>query len=70
MWQSLGCLNSKQHKKLGKGNRIYLKQFQRSCYRPACKECYPKCIARQANVATQRIKKFKEGTSREPIPGM
>jgi len=67
IWQSIGCLNSKQHKKLGKGNRIYLKQFQRSCYRPACKECYPKWITRQANVATQRIKKFQEGTNRKPI---
>ena len=67
MWKSLGCLNSNQHEKLGKGNRIYLKQFQRSCYRPACKECYPKWIARQANVSTLRIEKFQEKSNREPI---
>jgi len=67
MWQTLGCLNSQHHHKLGKGRRVYIKQYQRSCYRPACKVCYAKWIARQANVATQRIEKFKQESKREPI---
>jgi len=67
MWKTLGCINYQQHYKLGKGRCAYIKQFQRSCYRPACKVCYPKWIARQANVSTQRIEKFKQKSNREPI---
>jgi hypothetical protein len=67
MWQTLGCLNHEKHFQLGKGRRVYIKQYQRSCYRSSCKECYPKWIARQANVGTQRIEKFKELSKRQSI---
>jgi len=67
LWKTIGCINSDLHYKLGKGYRNYVKQFQRSCYRPACKECYPKWIARQANVATRRIEEFKKNNMRQPI---
>lgn len=63
----LGCLNNHEHKRLGKGNRIYLKQFQRSCYRATCKMCYLKWIARQANSATRRIEKYQTKTGKKPI---
>lgn len=67
LWQTRGCLNSELHHKLGKGRRVYVKQFQRSCYRPACKTCYPKWIARQAKVSTERIEEYGKNTSRKPI---
>jgi hypothetical protein len=67
IWQTFGCLDYEKHLQLGKGKRVYIKQYQRSCYRPACRECYPKWIARQANVSTQRIDKFKEQSKRQPI---
>jgi len=67
IWQSLGCINEQAHVRLGVGKKIYLKQFQRSCYRPACKECYTKWITRQADVATKRIKKFEKLSNRKPI---
>ncbi len=67
IWQTLGCLEHEKHFQLGKGRRNYIKQYQRSCYRPSCRECYPKWIVRQANVGTQRIDKFKEQSNRQPI---
>ena len=67
MWQTVGCLNSATHQMLGKGKRVYLKQYVRSCYRPSCTECYPKWIARQANRSTRRIEAFGEKSKRMPI---
>lgn len=67
LWQTFGCLNEQLHAKLGKGKRNYIKQYQRSCYRPSCKECYLKWIARQANVATKRIEKYSEKSGKKPI---
>ena len=60
MWRTIGCLNAKMHTLLGKGNRIYLKQFQRSCYRARCKTCYLKWIARQANNGKERIETYSQ----------
>ncbi len=60
LWKTVGCLNEDAHKKLGKGRIIYVKQFQRSCYRAVCKICYLKWIARQSKKATRRIEKFSE----------
>jgi hypothetical protein len=67
MWQTFGCLNSKEHQRLGKGNRIYIKQYQRSCYRSSCKECYLKWISRQANASTKRIEEYERISKRQPI---
>ncbi|MDH5659261.1 MAG: hypothetical protein OEY17_07965 [Nitrosopumilus sp.] len=67
MWQTFGCLHSQEHQRLGKGNRIYVKQYQRSCYRPACRECYLKWIARQANASTKRIEQYEQNTKHSPI---
>ncbi len=40
MWQTVGCLNSEKHKMLGKGKRVYLKQYVGSCYR-LCSTGFP-----------------------------
>lgn len=64
-WQTFGCLNKEAHQNLGKGNRIYIKQFQRSCYRASCEQCYLNWIARQANASTTRINQY--GKSRKPV---
>jgi len=66
IWQTFGCLNEELHDKLGKGRRVYIKQYQRSCYRASCEECYSKWIARQANVATRRIEKYEHKTKNKP----
>jgi len=62
-----GCLNKEEHQRLGKGNLIYIKQFQRSCYRAVCKICYLKWIARQANNATRRIETYAIKSGKTPI---
>jgi len=67
IWKTEGCLNRKEHEKLGKGNRVYVKNYQRSCYRGSCKMCYRKWIAREANKATRRIDTYSDLSKQKPI---
>lgn len=67
LWKTFGCRNTKEHEKLGHKNKIYAKQFQWSCYRPVCKTCYPKWIAREANKATKRIEEGSKKLHMQPI---
>ncbi|MGI0026562.1 MAG: hypothetical protein ACREAD_01800 [Nitrosopumilaceae archaeon] len=67
VWITLGCLKDKLHEMLGKGRHNYIKQYQRSCYRPSCMHCYLRWIARQANRATQRIEEYAKRTGQKPI---
>lgn len=67
IWTTFGCLKDKLHEMLGKGKRVYIKQYQRSCYRSSCMECYLKWIARQANRATTRIEEYAKKTNQKPI---
>jgi len=67
IWKSVGCLNSKSHEKFGYGRRVYVKQFQRSCYRGSCKQCYRKWIARESNKATRRIETYSKLSKEKPI---
>ena len=56
----LGCLNYKLHQTLGKGKRLYVKQYVRSCYRASCELCFTKWIAREADRASKRIEKYSK----------
>lgn len=67
IWKTVGCLNSNSHQNLGCGKRVYVKQFQRSCYRGACRTCYLKWIARESNKATRRINTYSELSKEQPI---
>ena len=67
LYVTKGCLKNELHKKLGKGNLIYIKQYQNSCYRAVCKICYLKWIVRQANSATQKIEYYSKKTGKKPI---
>lgn len=66
VWQTVGCLNEKLHKKLGKGRTYFIKQYQRACYRASCQVCYPKWIVRQANLATRKIEHYSKKTNLKP----
>lgn len=66
-WQRRGCLNAENHRKLGFGNNIFVRQYRRSCYRPTCKVCYHQWIIRQSNRATRRIEKYAKMFGREPF---
>ena len=67
IWKTVGCLNAEAHQNLGCGKRVYVKQFQRSCYRGACRTCYLKWIARESNKATRRINTYSELSKEQPI---
>jgi len=67
IWVTLGCLKDKLHEILGKGRRVYIKQYQRSCYRRSCVKCYVKWIAREANRGTRRIEDYAKKTGKKPI---
>ncbi|MEX2060314.1 MAG: hypothetical protein WD966_04580 [Nitrosopumilaceae archaeon] len=67
LWVTFGCLKDKLHEILGKGRRVYIKQYQRSCYRRSCVQCYLKWIARAANRATRRIEDYAKKTGKKPI---
>jgi hypothetical protein len=64
---TLGCLQAELHEKLGKGKMIYVKHFQRCCYRAKCKVCYLKWMARLANAGTRRIEHYSHSSGKKPI---
>jgi len=64
LWQTRGCLNEKEHSRLGMKNKIFVKQYQRSCFRAVCKVCFKKWMGRQSNRATRRIEKFEKQTGK------
>lgn len=59
-WQTKGCLNVEGHVYTEYCGKIYIKTYQRSCYRASCEKCHIKWIAREANKATKRIQKYEE----------
>lgn len=66
-WQHRGCLDSYNHEKHGFGNKIFLKQYKSSCYRPKCSVCYRQWIIRQANRSTRRIDRYAKLSKKKPF---
>ena len=64
-WSYKGCLHSEDHQ--GQDGKAYVRQFQRSCFRPSCKTCWEKWIGRQSNVATRKIKRYSKKSKTSPI---
>jgi len=64
-WQTKGCLNVTAHQNSFYPGRVYIKSFQKSCYRASCEMCYKKWMARDSNKATRRIEKY-EKISKKP----
>jgi len=59
-WQTKGCLNVAAHKGTEFEGKIFIKTFQKSCYRAACMTCYKKWNARESNKATRRVEKYEK----------
>src|SRR5437870_7591682 len=59
-WQAKGCLNVDGHAHTKFRGKIYIKTYQRSCYRASCEKCHTKWIARESNKATRRIEKYEK----------
>jgi hypothetical protein len=66
LWQTRGCLNVEGHKNSNHEGQVYVRQFQRSCFRPDCKKCFRRWIARQANRSTSRILKYEMQSKMKP----
>jgi len=68
-WLTKGCLNVPAHAGSEYEGKIFIKTFQKSCYRAACQTCFRKWMARESNKATRRIEKY-EKLSKKPAKEM
>ena len=59
-WQTKGCLNVAAHKGTEFEGKVFIKTFQKSCYRAACMTCFRKWMARESNKATRRVEKYEK----------
>jgi len=59
-WSTMGCLNVKAHENTEAHGKVFVKTFQRSCYRAVCEVCYKKWMARDSNKSTRRIEKYEK----------
>lgn len=59
---TMGCLNSDHPKHKECGGKVYVRRYQRHCYRKNCNKCYKRWIARQANTATKRVEEYQKQT--------
>ena len=64
-WMTKGCLDHAKHHGEFKG-KVFIKTFQKSCYRASCQICYKKWMARESNKATRRIETY-EKLSKKPV---
>jgi len=64
-WQTKGCLNVLAHQHTERKGKVFIKTYQKSCFRASCEVCYKKWMGRESNKATRRIEKY-EKLSGEP----
>jgi len=64
-WLTKGCLDVFAHKNTEYSGKVFIKTFQKSCYRADCEVCFKKWMARESNKATRRIEKY-EKISKQP----
>ena len=55
-WSYMGCLDKQNHS----NGEIFLKPFQRSCFRADCEQCCFKWLGRSASKATKRMKLYEK----------
>jgi len=56
VWSYMGCLNTEKHP----NGEIFLKPFQKSCFRADCEKCCFKWLGRSASKATKRMKLYEK----------
>ena len=59
-WKTKGCLNLEKHKGTEYEGKIFVKRYQRFCYRGDCERCHKKWMLRESNKATRRILEFQK----------
>jgi hypothetical protein len=57
-WKFKGCLDVKAHEKSDFKGKVFIKTFQKCCFRASCEICVKKWAGRDANKATRRIEKY------------
>jgi len=55
-WSYMGCLNKSKHA----NGEIFLKPFQKSCFRADCEKCCFKWLGRSSSKATRRMKLYEK----------
>ena len=55
-WLFMGCLNKERHP----NNQVFLKPFQKSCFRADCEKCCFKWLGKSASRATKRIELYEK----------
>jgi len=56
LWSYMGCLNKAQHP----NKEIFLKPFQKSCFRADCEKCCFKWLGRSASKAPKRMELYEK----------
>ncbi len=64
-WNSKGCLHTEDHQ--SHNGKIYVRRYQRSCFRPSCRICWEKWIGRQSNVSTRKVERYANKSKTSPI---
>ncbi len=60
IWSYMGCTHTEKHA----NGKIFLKPFERSCFRADCEKCCYKWLGRSASKATERIKHYENQSKR------
>jgi len=55
-WSYMGCLKKEKHS----NGKIFLKPFEKSCFRADCVKCCFKWLGREASKATKRMEKYEK----------
>ena len=56
LWSFMGCLKTEKHS----NGKIFLKPFEKSCFRADCIKCCFKWLGRSASKATKRLKLYEK----------
>jgi len=62
-WLTKGCLNVPGHAETEHRGKVFIKTFQKSCFRASCQTCYRKWMGRESNKATRRIETYEKKSS-------
>jgi len=55
-WSYMGCLNKEKHS----NGKVFLKPFEKSCFRADCVKCCFKWLGREASKSTKRMEKYEK----------
>jgi len=56
LWSFMGCLKTEKHS----NGKIFLKPFEKSCFRADCVKCCFKWLGREASKASKRMEKYEK----------